>query len=212
MLKRLLCRTHPYTRLSEGQLQALFFAFRKMIAYYPAIHYWVHRLDGERFLILDFHHPSMVKYRGLEVVLIDGREVAYYWLPGARAGGAGYVPPGVYQISVRALSGREYRINLRKNHLGRCILNDAAMIPLDQQTGRHPRLAPHWLEPSRFADEMKTSITRGMEWLYQSYRHAPAQRKIEIMAGFRHAELAPAVAGISPETDALLWMLNQPNA
>ncbi len=211
MLKQLLYRTYPYTPLSEGQLQALFSAFRKMIAYYPAIYYWTHRLDSERFLIMDFHHPSMLKYRGLEVVLIDGHEVAYYRLPGARAGGTGHVPAGVYQISMRALSGREYQVDLKKNHLGRCILNEAVVAPIGPQIECYPRISPHWLEPSRFADEMKTSVTRGMEWLYQSHRHAPTHRKMEIMAGFRHAELASAVAGISPEIDALLWMLNQPN-
>lgn len=210
MLRRLFYRETPFERLNAGELQRLDTAFREMVAGIPPVCYWVHRLDAERLLITDFFHSSMLRYRGLEVVLIENGSVSYYRLPGAKAGGTGQVPVGDYWIRIVSPAGAGFLIDIRKNHLGRLELQSLTPATAGTAPASHVELPRHVLEASKFADEMKSAIISGVEWTYRSYRRANALQQARTAEELRLAPWLQAAQDITPEADAYLWMLNQP--
>ncbi|MDQ1815077.1 hypothetical protein RBA41_17405 [Massilia sp. CCM 9210] len=210
MLKRLLYREAPFERLSADQLQRLDTAFRGMVSALAPTCYWVHRLDAQRLLITDFFHPSMLRYRGLEVVLVENGSISYFRLPGAKVGGTGQVPVGRYQVCITAPSGASFLLDVCKNHLGRFEMQALAPLTAATPPSTHAGLPRHVLEPSKFADEMKGAIARGVEWTYRSIRQAHATRQTDLVEQLRAASWLRAAQGICPEVDAYLWMLNQP--
>jgi hypothetical protein len=212
MLKHLFYRETPFERLSAGELQRLDTALREMVAEMPSICYWAHRLDAERLLITDFFHSSMLRYRGLEVVLLENGAISYYRLPGAKVGGTGHVPAGDYQVRIVSPAGAGFLLDIRKNHLGRFEVQSLAPAAPGTAPAPHVELSRHALDTSKFADEMKSAIASGVEWIYRSYRRASALQQASIADELRSAPWLQAAQGVSPEADAYLWMLNQPIA
>ncbi|MFP3835778.1 hypothetical protein, partial [Chryseobacterium sp. SIMBA_028] len=70
-LHRLLYREMPFAALTPAGLQRLDSAFGEMVAAHPLICYREHRADLEQWLITDFVHASMLRYRGVEFVQIE---------------------------------------------------------------------------------------------------------------------------------------------
>lgn len=210
MLKRLLYRETPFERLSEGELQRLDSAFKGMVAAIGPVCHWVHRLDAERLLITDFFHSSMLRYRGLEVVLIENGAISYYRLPGAKVGGSGHVPAGDYRVRITSPAGAGFLLDVRKNHLGRFELLARAPVAAADPSPTHVELPRHTLETSKFADELKGAIASGVEWTYRSYRHLHAAQQAALADQLRAAPWLLAAQGLSPDADACLWMLHQP--
>ncbi|WP_211472056.1 hypothetical protein [Collimonas humicola] len=212
MLKQLFSREIPFERLSAGELQRLDGAFRKMVAQMPSICYWVHRLDAERLLITDFFHLSMLRYRGLEVVLLENGSISYYRLPGAKIGGTGHVPAGDYRVRIVSPAGAGFLLDIRKNHLGRLEVQSLAPAAAETAPATHVELPLHVLETAKFADELKSAIASGVEWTYRSYRRAIALQQADMADELRLAPWLQTAQDISPEADTYLWMLNQPIA
>ncbi|AJX35159.1 hypothetical protein [Burkholderia oklahomensis] len=209
MLRRLLYRETPFEPLTDAELRRLDAAFGEMVAGNPLIYYWVHRIDGGRWLITDFFHPSMLRYRGLEFVLVERGTVSYYRLPGAKVGGTGHVAAGDYRVSITSPAGAAFLTEIRKNALGRLELLGVSAVPAGGASPSHVELPRHPLEPSKFADEMKAAIAGGVEWVYRRYRSADDRAKAALADELRDARWPRAVRGASPETDTYLWMLEQ---
>lgn len=205
MLKQLFNRNPPYTPHTPAQMAALLNAFKTTFALNPLIYYWVHQIDAERFLFIDFFDQSMLRYRGLEVLLIEGATFSYYRLPGARVGGTGEVAPGEYKVSIHSPSGAGYLLKIKKNPLGRFELNGVAAGSIHQLVTDHTELPIHVLEPSKFADELRAAVTAGVEWAYQHYRAADASVQARLQPTLQPT--ARALAGVSAESDWLLWLL-----
>ncbi len=129
MLRRLLYRETPFEPLTDAELRRLEAAFGEMVAGNPLIYYWVHRVDGARWLITDFFHPSMLRYRGLEFVLVERGTVSYYRLPGARVGGTGHVAAGDYRVSITSPAGAAFLIESRKTARGRLERHGVSAAP-----------------------------------------------------------------------------------
>ena len=207
MLKQLFSRNPAYIPHSPQQMAALLHAFKTVFTNNPLIYYWVHQIDAERFLFIDFFDASMLRYRGLEVLLIEGNSYSYYRLPGARVGGTGQVLPGDYKVSIHSPTGAGYLLQIKKNHLGRFELNRVAASSIHEFA--HIELPIHVLEPSKFADELRAAITSGLEWAYQSYRSASAGGTASLHNPLAHAGVPEALKGLSEESDSLLWLLGQ---
>lgn len=209
MLRRLLYREAKFERLSVGQMRSLLSAFSAMLDANPQICYWVHRLDAERLLITDFFHSSMLRYRGLEVVLIENEAISYYRLPGATVGGTGHVPAGDYAVRITSPAGVSFLLDIRKNHLGRFDVQAVAPLNAGAAPAAYVELPRHVLEPSKFADEIKAAIAGSVEWTYRRYRSADSLQQPGLAEQLRSAPWLRAVQGVSPDTDAYLWMLNE---
>ena len=65
------------------------------------------------------------------------------------------------------------------------------------------------LEPSKFADELKTAIASGVEWCYRRHRSADALARAALADEWRAARWPKAVRGSGTDSDAYLWMLEQ---
>ncbi len=169
MLRRIFYREAPFRFLSTAETYRLFEAFRKTLDACPGIFYWVHKLEND-LLVTDFKHASMLRYRGLEVVLISDKAVSYYRLPGAKAGGRGEVRPGTYHVKIRSELGNHHLLELSKSDFGMITVRDSRLAQDPVFDNCHVSLQRHMLLTSKFADEMKCTIARGIEWLYQ-YQH-----------------------------------------
>lgn len=192
--------------LEPTELRAIFEAFSCVVRRHSIVLYWVHRLGDQEHLVSSFRHRSMLKYSGLEVVHVTPDAIGYYRLPGARVGGRGRVAPGVYSISIQAPSRERHYLRIRKCRHGQ--------LHLDELCGRqaHDRpcfqaLERHVLDRSKFADEMRTIVERGIEWDYQRALLDEHDRYWST----DWAELTSKCAGISATTDALLEQLDRRN-
>jgi len=190
-------------------MRSLLGAFSEMRDANPQICYWIHRLDAERLLITDFFHSSMLRYRGLEVVLIENETLSYYRLPGAKVGGTGHVPVGDYAVCITSPAGASFLLDIRKNHPGRFEVRALAPLKAGAAPGAYVELPRHVLEPSKFADEIKTAIAGSVEWTYRRYRSADSLQQPGLAEQLRSAPWLRAVQGASPDTDTYLWMLNE---
>lgn len=209
MLMRLLYRETPFERLNADQLQRLDSAYRQMVAALPQVCYWVHRLDAKCLLVTDFFHFSMLRYRGLEIVLLENGMVSYYRLPGAKTGGTGHVAAGDYRLRIVSPAGAAFLVDVRKNHLGR--LEVLATTPaVGAAPATHVELPRRPLETSKFGDEMKAAIASVAEWTYRSYRRASAMQQAANAEELRSAAWLQTAQGVSVDADAYLWMLDQP--
>ncbi|WP_186267933.1 hypothetical protein [Burkholderia gladioli] len=208
-LRRLLYRETPFEALAPAELQHLGSAFGEMVSAHPLIYYWVHRVDARRWLITDFFHASMLRYRGLEFVLIEDGTVSYYRLPGAKVGGTGHVPEGIYHVAITSGAGAAFRLSIRKNRTGRLELLEIAPAAAGSTPGAHQELPRHVLEPSKFADELKAAIASGVEWCYRRHRSADAAARAALADEWRAARWPKAVRGSGTDSDAYLWMLEQ---
>lgn len=182
--------------LDAGELRALFDAFACVMRLHPVVLYWVHRLNESEFLVSDFHHRSMVRYAGLEVVHVTPDEIGYYRLPGAKIGGRGRVEPRVYALAIQSPGRQMHHVRIRKDEFGRLHVDVCAP---DDRDSFLP-VKRHLVDRSKFADEMRAVIERGLEWSYQ-------RALLGEPAGLRDddwRELAAKCAGVSPKTDALL--------
>ncbi len=182
--------------LDAAELRALFDAFACVVRLHPVVLYWVRRMNESEFLVSDFHHPSMVRYAGLEVVHVTPDEIGYYRLPGAKIGGRGRVEPRVYAIAMQSPGRRTHHVRIRKDEFGQLRVDVCA--PDNGES--FLALKRHLVDRSKFAVEMRTIIERGLEWSYQ-------RALLGEPAGLRDAdwrELAAKCAGVSPKTDALL--------
>lgn len=207
-LRRLLYRETPFQPLEDAELRHLDAAFTGIIEGNPLIYYWVHRIDAGRWLVTDFFHSSMLRYRGLEFVLVEHGTVSYYRLPGAKVGGTGHVPADLYHVAITSGAGAAFRISIRKNGFGRLELLGIERTP-DAATTPHVELPRHVLEPSKFADEMKAAIAGGVEWFYRRYRSADPVAQAALADEWRQARWPRAVRGTSADSDTYLCMLEQ---
>lgn len=207
MLRRLLYREARFEFRKEEELRQLHRAFRAMLDAYPRAYYWIHRIGPETVLITDFMHSSMLRYRGLEVVLIEGAAISYFRLPGARAGGRGHVPEGDYRVRIESPTGAAFVVDVRKNAVSRLQLLQCRPSAGDAAERDYLALPRRVLEPSKFADEMTLAITGGIEWIYRNYQEAEQARREAIIDGLRTASWPAAVAGVCDDADACLWLL-----
>lgn len=166
MLRRIFYREAPFRWLSPTETQGIFEAFQKTLESCPEIFYWIHKLEND-FLVTDFKHTSMLRYRGLEIVLLSNSSVSYYRLPGAKAGGYGEVRPGTYHVKIRSELGDEYLLELSKTEFGMLTLRESRLAQGSVSENHYQSLQRHPLLTSKFADEMKSTIASGIEWLYQ---------------------------------------------
>ncbi len=209
MLRRLLYREPRFDMLEEDKLRRLHSAFAAMVEAYPRAYYWIHRIDQERTLVLDFFHQSMLRYRGLEMVLIERGTVSYFRLPGAKVGGTGCVPPGDYRVRIESPTGTALQIDVRKNAVSRLDLLQCLPCHADAAEREYPTLPRHILEPSKFADEMRQAIASGIEWIYRNYRHAGPPGRTAIADDLRNAAWPTEVEGVCRDADAYLWLLKR---
>lgn len=193
--------------LEPAQRRAIFEAFSCVVRLHPVVLYWVHRLDDQEHLVSSFGHRSMVQYSGLEVVHVARDDIGYYRLPGAKVGGRGKVSPGVYSISIQA-SGRERRyLRIRKCRYEQLHLEEVCR-PRAHDAAGFQALQRHALDHSKFADEMRMVVERGIEWDYQR----ALLDEPDHLSAADWAELTTKCAGISPRTDAFLEQISRQNS
>lgn len=206
-LSRLFYREAPYEDLPAETLQRLRTALRALVDAHPGAFYWIHRIDERRMLVADFFHASMLRYRGLEMVLFEDDTISYFRLPGATTGGRGHVARGEYRVLIESPAGQAYRVDVRKNAMDRFEISSCRPQPSADGDGDCVALPRHRLEPSKFADEMKQAIAGGVEWLYRSRRDAEPARRQAIDAALRDATWPAVVEGVCRDADVYLWML-----
>ncbi len=206
LFRRLFYREEPFDVLEPTQLRAIFEAFSCVARLHPVVLHWVHQLDEHEWLVSSFHHRSMLMYAALEVVHVTPDDIGYYRLPGAKIGGRGRVAPGLYPIVIGAPGGNRHHLRLRKCRHGQLHL-DEVCAPTERDASSFQALERHVLERSKFADEMRTIVERGLEW---SYQRALLGEPEQLSAADK-VELTCKCAGISPKADAFLAYINRRN-
>jgi hypothetical protein len=205
LLRRLFYREYGFAVLEGEELARVFAAFACVVRLHPVVLYWVRRVGADESLVFRFQHPSMVRYTGLEVVHVTSDQCGYYRLPGARPGGRGRVACGTYAVSIQAPNRARHHLRIAKCEPGELRLDEVcAPLPRDRESFRP--LVWHALHPSKFADEMRTIVERGVEWEYQRALLGEPRR----ISDAEWTEMARACAGISRRTDILLGELGWP--
>jgi hypothetical protein len=141
----------------------------------------------------------MVGYSGLEVVHVTPNHIDYYRLPGAKVGGRGRINPGVYAISIQSPGRKQHCLRIRKCEFGQLHLDEVCMDPVQDRQSFVP-LKRHILDRSKFADEMRTIVERGIEWDYQR----ALLGEPDLLRDADWIEMTKKCEGVSRKTDALL--------
>jgi hypothetical protein len=197
--RRLLYREEPFVVLDAAELAAIFEAFSCVVRLHPLVLYWVHRLNDQEYLVTSFQHRSMVGYSGLEVVHVTPENVGYYRLPGARMGGRGWIVPGVYSISIQSPERGKHYLRIRKCQFDQLHVDEVCVHPV-QRPESFLALTRHVLDPSKFADEMRAVVERGIEWDYQR----ALLGEPDLLRDAQWAEMLEKCVGMTKKTDALL--------
>jgi hypothetical protein len=199
LLRRLFYREDPFLMLDAAELDALYQAFACVVRLHPVVLYWIHRLNDQEYFVSSFQHRSMAGYSGLEVVHVTPDEVGYYRLPGAKVGGRGRTQPGVYSIFIQAPGREKHYLRIRKCEFGQLHL-DEVCAPAAQDAQSFLTLKRYVLERSKFADEMRMIVERGIEWDYQR----ALLGEPELFQDAEWNEMREKCEGISRKADALL--------
>lgn len=197
--RRIFYREDPFDMLDAAELAAIFEAFTCVVRLHPVVLYWVHRLDDQEYLVSSFNHPSMVGYTGLEVVHVTPDDFGYYRLPGAKVGGRGRVEQGVYPISIQSPGRREHHLRIQKCEFGQLHLDEVCVRPV-QDAESFLKLKRYVLERSKFADEMRTIVERGIEWDYQR----ALLGEPDLLRDADWIDMSERCVGMTQKTDALL--------
>jgi hypothetical protein len=197
--RRLFYREDPFDALDAAELAAIFEAFACVVRLHPVVLYWVRRLNDQEYLVFNFQHRSMAGYAGLEVVHVTPDHIGYYRLPGAKTGGRGRTEPGVYSITIQSPGRGKHYLRIRKCEFGQLHLDEVCINP-GQGAESFLAVKRHVLNRSKFADEMRTIVERGIEWDYQR----ALLGEPDLLRDADWTEMAEKCMGMSPKADALL--------
>jgi len=151
--------------------QDFFDIVHSMLRYEPRLVPWFYPFPGieGRYIIAAFFTETFGRYDGLEIGIIQRDRMSYHWLPGALAGGLGFVEPGDYPVHINSLDEPQaHFLHFRKKPSGLIELVSASDKP-GLEPDRYVHLDCNYPHRS-FIPELQHIIISWLSWYAQGFQ------------------------------------------
>lgn len=154
------------------------------------------------FLLSSFSCPDFARYRGREIAFFNARQVAVYWLPGARHSGGGYVANGEHHVTLAGHAlHRPLRLTVHKD------ADDTQIRAVSVQAQRRDRVRGGFIAFAIIARELQCLVLQWLDYMHAHLgrlEHSPSLRAL-----IEQARQLPDRALLNARAQALLDALAQ---